>query len=119
MDAMKTLFMLVMWAALTGSAFAQLSPQPQVLHVTAIRDWAPTDPAPASHAFKTIMVTGTIGSVRYVTEQLFSWGSQRFVVGTDYPVTIKGQTLNVTMQDKKGHNVPERLDVVSAEEVTK
>jgi hypothetical protein len=99
-------------AALMASA---QSPAP-VLHVTAVRDWAPTDPAPVSRV-KCYIITGTVGSIRYAAEQLFTWGSQRFQVGADYPVTVDGQALKVRMTDKKGHEVPERLNVVSVEEM--
>jgi hypothetical protein len=103
---------LVLMATISVSA---QSPAP-VLHVTAVRDWAPTDPAPVSRV-KCYVITGTVGSIRYTAEQLFTWGSQRFQVGADYPVTVDGQALKVRMTDKKGHEVPERLNVVSVEEV--
>ena len=73
-------------------------------------------PAPVSRV-KCYVITGTAGSIRYTAEQLFTWGSQRFQVGADYPVTVDGKTLKVRITDKKGHEVPERLDVVSVEEV--
>jgi hypothetical protein len=52
-------------AALMASA---QSPVP-VLHVTAVRHWAPTDPAPVSRV-KCYVITGTVGSIRYTAEQL-------------------------------------------------
>jgi hypothetical protein len=55
----------------------------QTFHVTSVRDWAATDPAPVSRAFKTYVVTGTSGAVRYTAQQLFSRGSQRFEVGQE------------------------------------
>jgi hypothetical protein len=86
---------------------------PSVLHVTAVRDSLPTD---AHCPVKCYVISGTVGDVHYTARQLFMWGSQHFQVGADYPVTVKGESLNVKMTDKKGHDVPERLNVVSAEE---
>jgi hypothetical protein len=53
----KVLSLVVLFvAALMSSA---QSPAP-VLHVTAVRDWAPTDPAPVSRV-KCYVITGTVG----------------------------------------------------------
>jgi hypothetical protein len=88
------------------------------------------------------MISGFVGNTRYAAEQLFTPRSQHFVVGQDYPATVSGQSvkvkmleeeagsavgsvifsrqsIKVTMSDKNGHTVPERLDVVGAVEMTK
>ncbi len=90
-------------------------------HVTAVRDWAATDPAPVSRAFKVYVVTGTRNGIQYTGQQSFSWGSQHFEVGKDYdvPKTPDGKSITVTMHDKKGHEVKERLVITSMEEVMK
>lgn len=110
---MKTILLtLTILTALAASA------QTQTFHVTAVREWTATDSAPVSRAFKTYVVTGKVGTVRYTTQQLFSWGSQRFAVGTDYEVVKSdAKSLTVVMHDKKGHDIKERLDVVGTEEV--
>jgi hypothetical protein len=118
MILMKTLT-LALLAAASVAASASTAQTPATLHVTAVRDWAATDPPPSSHGSRVYVIVGTIGGVRYTTEQLFSWGSQHFQVGADYAVTMKGQSLNVKMEDKKGREVPERLNVVATEEVPK
>jgi len=103
---------LAMFAALTSSA------QTLTFHVTTVRDWATTDPAPVSRAFKIQVVMGTLNGKRYTTQQIFSWGSQHFEVGADYPVAKSdAKSLTVIMLDKKGHEIKERLDVVAAEEL--
>jgi hypothetical protein len=70
----KALSLVVLFVAALMSC-AQ-SPAP-VLHVTAARDWAPTDPAPVSRV-KCYVITGTVGSVRYTAEQLFTGGVNAF-----------------------------------------
>lgn len=110
---MKTILLIL--TILTASA---ASAQTQAFHVTAVREWTATDSAPVSRAFKTYVVTGKVGTVRYMTQQLFSWGGQRFAVGTDYEVVKSdAKSLTVVMHDKKGHDIKERLDVVGTEEV--
>lgn len=92
--------------------------QTKTFHVTVVRDWAATDPAPVSRAFKTYVVIGTVGATRYTTEQMFSWGSQHFAVGTDYEIVKSDdKSLTIVMHDKKGREIKERLDVVGAEEL--
>ena len=53
----------------------------------------------------------------HTAKQMFTWGSQRFEIGKDYPVLkADAKSLTVMMHDKKGHEVKERLDVTGAEE---
>lgn len=89
----------------------------QALHVTGVHDWQPTD-APRVSQVRVMVVSGTIGDMRYTAQQMFTFGSQRFDVGTDYPATLSkdGRALNVLMKDKRGHDVKERLDVTGTEE---
>jgi hypothetical protein len=88
------------------------------LHVTTVRNLAATDPPPVSRAFRVYVIVGTVGKMRYTTQQIFSWGSQRFEVGKEYQVLKQdAQSLTLLMLDKKGREVKERLDVVSVEEV--
>jgi hypothetical protein len=108
---MKTLLAMLIVAA---------SASAQTFHVTGVRNWAATDPAPVSHAFRVYVITGNVGDKAYTAQQLFSWGSQHFEAGADYEV-IKSdaQSLTIEMHDKKGHNIKERLDVVGVEEAKK
>ena len=107
---MKTLLALAV-LALSSVAWGQ-----DALHVTAVRDWTPTD-APRVSQVRTNVITGTVGNVRYTAQQMFTWGSQRFEIGKDYPVLkADAKSLTVMMHDKKGHEVKERLDVTGAEE---
>ena len=111
---------MLLLAAFTGTAPALAQTAPPVFHVTAVREWQPTDPPKITQAFRTYVITGTMSGRKYLAFQLYSWGSVRFMVGSDYAVTKEdAQALSVTMEDKKGRPVKERLDVVSVEEATK
>lgn len=88
-----------------------------LLHVTGVRNWAPTDPAPVSRAGRVYVITGTVDGTRYTTQQLFMWGSQHFEVGRDYTIVKQDdRSLTVIVPDKKGRPVKERLDIVGAEQ---
>lgn len=87
-----------------------------LLHITGVRNWAPTDPAPVSRAGRVYVITGTVNGTRYTAQQLFMWGSQHFVIGQDYEVLKSDpQSMTVLMYDKKGHKIQERLDVTGVE----
>lgn len=106
----KLAFCVVLLSAMAASA--------ETFHVSAVRDWAIGDPAPISRAFKVYTVVGNMGGIRYTTQQTFSWGSQRFEVGKNYEVTkADAKAINITMQDKKGRGVKERLNVMGVEEI--
>lgn len=107
---MKSLFLIL--ACLSISAAGA-----QTFHVTTGRDLQPTDPAPISRAFKVYVIEGALHGSKYTTMQTFSWGSQRFTVGTDYVVAKEdARTLTVVTHDKKGRDVKELLQVVSVSE---
>jgi hypothetical protein len=53
-----------------------------------------------------------VDDLQHTTQQLFTWGSQRFEVGKDYTVLKSdAQSFTIQMFDKKGHEVKELLDV--------
>jgi hypothetical protein len=114
---MKTIFALVIVAALTPAAFAQ-SLQP--FHVVAIHKATRDDEKTYRTMYNQNIITGTIGDRRYTLEQLAFWGAYHFEVGADYPVveaSDKGVKVRVT--DKKGHENTESLNVVTVEEIPK
>jgi len=106
-EIMKTLILSLMLVTSVASA--------QTLHVTAVRDWTPTD-APRVSQVRVYVVTGTLDGKLYTTQQMFTLGSQHFSVGMDYEVTkADDRALTVVMHNKKGREVKERLDVTGVE----
>jgi hypothetical protein len=89
----------------------------ETLHVTAVRNLQPTDPAPVSRAFRVFVIEGDIGAEHFTAQQIHSWGSQDFIVGEDYTVVKQdARSLTVLMHDKRGHEVKERLDITGITE---
>ncbi len=116
MKRLLAIVLLLTAAQITGAKDKQYETG-TILHITAVRNLAATDPAPVSRAFRVYMVVGTMGGFRYTAQQIFSWGSQHFEVGKDYEVLKSDpQSLTVLMHDKKGRETKERLDVVNTEE---
>lgn len=111
---MKTLLGLLI---LTTGFIAWGQDQPKQFHVNAVHEWTVTDAPRVTKGFATYVVTGTIGNVKYTTQQIFSWGSQRFEIGTDYPVDKQDdRAVTVVTHNKKGREIKERLDITGAEE---
>jgi hypothetical protein len=103
--------MLPLLFVLSASAFGQS------LHVTAVRELQPTDPAPVSRAFRVIVVSGTVDGKTYSLQQMKSWGTHLVQVGQDYPVLkLTERRLDVTVTDKKGKVWKENLDVMGVSE---
>jgi len=108
MRPMRTVLAL---ALLSSAAYAES------LHVTTVRDWQPTDPAPVSRAFRVQVIEGTMGGSRYTAQQLMSWGTSRVHVGEDYEVVkADDRSLTVIVKDKKGRENKERLDVTGVQQ---
>ena len=117
----------IVFVALTTAAVAQTpqtppnaTPSTPTFHVSSIHQWTPADPPPSSRAFSWVVVTGTVGNLRYTTEQMMSWGTHKLAVGTDYPV-VKTDKYGITVlygKDKKGHDDTEFLNVVGTEEIS-
>jgi hypothetical protein len=96
---------------LVSAAFAE------TLHVTTVRERGPNDPPAVTRAFKTYVVEGTVGAVRYTMQQTYSWGSQRLEVGKDYEILkAKPQSLEVRVTDKKGRADNELLFITGTED---
>src|SRR5690242_6439907 len=95
------------------SAFAA-----DAFHVTGVREWSPSDPAPVSRGPRVYVITGTVNGVQVTAQQMFTFGSQHLDVGQDYEVSKSDRTrLTVVTHDKKGRNVEERLVITSVQEV--
>jgi len=72
----------------------------------------------AERTYKTVfvqdLISGDIDGKHYTVEQLQSWGSYHFQVGTDYPVVkVDDKTVRVRVADKKGRESTESLNVVT------
>lgn len=87
-------------------------------HVTGIHK-ATRDQEKTYHtAFSQNIITGIIGNRRYTSKQLASWGFYHFQVGADYEVVkADDRTLTLKVQDKKGRDSKERLNVITVEEI--
>lgn len=109
---MKHLVMLLL-VFVPSLAFAQ----EHVLHVTAVRQWQPTDAPRVTHSFETYVIEGTLDGHHYALQQLKSWGTHLVQVGQDYPVLKQSERgLDVTVTDKKGKAWKENLDVTGVSE---
>ena len=88
----------------------------QTLHVTGTHK--ATD---AEKTYKTSfgqnLITGDIDGKHYTLEQLQTWGTYHFQVGSDYLVVkLNDSTVKVRVLDKKGKETTESLNVVSVSE---
>lgn len=112
---MKSTLLLTILVLMSAAAVCQDAPKQ--FHVTSTHEWVLTDAPRITKAFTTYVVTGTIGNVKYTTQQTYSWGSQRFEIGTDYPVSkMDDKSIHFTMKNKKGRDIPEVVFITGAEE---
>ncbi len=107
----RSLILLVL--LLTAAAYAA-----DTLHIAAIHKASRDDEKTYHTSFNQNIITGTVGNRRYTLEQLASWGYYHFQVGSDYEIVkANDKTITVKIQDKKGHESKESLNVVTEEEV--
>lgn len=102
---------MLLFVLVSASAFGQS------LHVTAVRQWQPTDAPRVTRSFETFVVEGLFGGKRYQLQQLKVWGAAVVRVGQDYPVLkVEDRALIVETVDKKGRKDHYRLDVTGVSE---